>query len=1095
MSRHTILEYDAKRLVHSHLSTTAFASTFMAVNVEIQEGRNSLPLWTPFLPPSSTYVCKPDMCIKRRGKSGLLLLNANAQQVTQWMGKHTGEQLVGTTKGQITRFLVEEYIPHQEDEEMYVCLQAKEEGDEVWFVKEGGMEVGNVEEKARKVNVKVTEKANVEMMERLIEGVKKEHVEKLARFIVELHKCFVDLHFCYMEINPLVVNEKGIFILDMACKLDECAKFEVGKKWGHIEFPPTFGRSLTSEEAYIADLDSKTGSSLKLTILNEKARIWTMVAGGGASVIYADTVCDLGFASELANYGEYSGDPSEYLTYEYAKTILSLMIKHPGPNKILLIGGGIANFTNVAETFKGIIKAITEFSEKLIQMGVKVFVRRGGPNYQEGLSRMRALGLTLHIPIFVYGPETHLTSIIVMALDENAPTVPEHSSFVQRESFLDEQKKLASNASRLSLLSQSPATHLGSVSILPEFLPAAPTIDDETIPKPLFTSRSRGIVYGMQPQAVQNMLDFDFICSRTTPSVAAIIYEFSASHRRKFYWGAHEIMLPVFDTLSALSRFPDVDIIVSFASSRSVYESTLEMLKFSNQIRSIAIIAEGVPERRTRILKEKAHQAGVTIIGPATVGGIKPGCFRIGNAGGMLDNIIASRLYRPGSVAYVSKSGGLSNELNNIISQCTDGVFEGVAIGGDMFPCSNFIDHVMRFENAPQVKMIVLLGEVGGRGEYDVVAALKEKKITKPIVAWCTGTIAKCFSFDIQFGHAGACASGELETADAKNKALSCAGAIVPSSFQDIHTCIASCYQQLLMDGKVIIRREPEPPKIPVDYEWARKLGLIRKGSSFVSSICDERGDELMYAGMPVSNILEQELGVGGTLGLLWFRKKLPPYAAKFIELVLILTADHGPCVSGAHNTIVATRAGKDLVSSLVSGLLTIGPRFGGALDDSALKFSTAFDKKMSPEEFVESQRKLKELIPGIGHKKKSVQNPDKRVQLIVEFVKTKFEGSTELLDYALAVEKITTKKKESLILNVDGAVACAFVDLLRGSGIFSQCEATQYISMGCLNGLFVLGRTMGLIGHHMDQKRLAQPLYRHPEEDIAYIDSLEDIM
>lgn len=65
------------------------------------------------------------------------------------------------------------------------------------------------------------------------------------------------------------------------------------------------------------------------------------------------------------------------------------------------------------------------------------------------------------------------------------------------------------------------------------------------------------------------------------------------------------------------------------------------------------------------------------------VGGIKPGCFKIGNTGGMLDNILASKLYRPGSVAYVSRSGGMSNELNNIISRTTDGVFEGVAIGGD----------------------------------------------------------------------------------------------------------------------------------------------------------------------------------------------------------------------------------------------------------------------------------------------------------------------------------------------------------------------------------------------------------------------------
>ncbi len=137
------------------------------------------------------------------------------------------------------------------------------------------------------------------------------------------------------------------------------------------------------------------------------------------------------------------------------------------------------------------------------------------------------------------------------------------------------------------------------------------------------------------------------------------------------------------------------------------------------QIKSIAIIAEGIPENMTRKIIKAAGRKGVTIIGqldyllglrfyvlcvkvlmmtgPATVGGIKPGCFKIGNPGGMMDNILHSKLYRPGSVAYVSRSGGMSNELNNIISQTANGVFEGVAIGGDKYPVSTFMDHLLRY--------------------------------------------------------------------------------------------------------------------------------------------------------------------------------------------------------------------------------------------------------------------------------------------------------------------------------------------------------------------------------------------------------------
>ena len=76
--------------------------------------------------------------------------------------------------------------------------------------------------------------------------------------------------------------------------------------------------------------------------------------------------------------------------------------------------------------------------------------------------------------------------------------------------------------------------------------------------------------------------------------------------------------------------------------------------------------------------------------------------------------------------------------------------------------------------------------------------------------------------------------------------------------------------------------------------------------------------------------------------------------------------------MAGAHNTIVTSRAGKDIVSCLVSGLLTIGPRFGGAIDDAARYFQDACDRKLDPDEFVEDMKKQGIRVPGIGHRIKS---------------------------------------------------------------------------------------------------------------------------
>lgn len=248
--------------------------------------------------------------------------------------------------------------------------------------------------------------------------------DALVDFILRLYAVYVHLHFTYLEINPLVALPGGeIHFLDMAAKLDQTAESICGPMWavardlalyeesfggapktsgkvaGGVQadrgppmvFPAPFGRSLTTEEAYIQKLDASTGASLKLTVLNPKGRVWTMVAGGGASVVYSDAIAAHGFAGELANYGEYSGAPTEGQTYEYARTVIDLITRgtpHP-QGKILIIGGGIANFTNVAATFKGIIRALKEFKSGLVTHNVKIYVRRGGPNYQEGLRAMR----------------------------------------------------------------------------------------------------------------------------------------------------------------------------------------------------------------------------------------------------------------------------------------------------------------------------------------------------------------------------------------------------------------------------------------------------------------------------------------------------------------------------------------------------------------------------------------------------------------------------------------------------------------------------------------------------------------------------------
>ncbi|KAH8114379.1 succinyl-CoA synthetase-like protein [Phellopilus nigrolimitatus] len=558
-------------------------------------------------------------------------------------------------------------------------------------------------------------------------------------------------------------------------------------------------------EAYIQKLDGSTGASLKLTVLNPEGCVWTLVADGGASVVYSDAIAAHGFSDELPNCGEYSGAPIEGQTYKYAKTIVDLITRgSPKPNgKILIIGGGIANFTNVASTFKGIIRALKD---------VTIFVRRGGPNYQEGLKAMRLLGKSLGVPVKVYGPDTHIIEIVPIALGiksarksgvssarsipQSAPGSPPPGKVIGGAPS-DEASIGAIHSSGERMQPGDQIVHFPDGkkgSVRPWFRP--------------FDAKTRSLVYGLQPRAIQGMLDFDYSCGHDTPSVSAC---------------------------------------------------------FSSQIKTVTIIAEGVPERHAREILHLAKEKDILIAG----------YFKIDNSGGMMDNIIASKLYLAGSVGYISKLGGMSNELNNILSLVMNGTYKGIAIGGDRYPGSTFIVYLLRYEADPDCKMLILLGEVGGIEEYRVIDAVKSGKIRKPIVAWAICTCAKMFATEVQFGHAGSVANSLMETSDAKNAAMKAAGIVVSETFEDLSDVLRETYNVLVASGAVFPKPEREPPVIPMDYKWAQELGLIRKPAVFISTISDERGQELLYAGMRITDVFKEDIGLGGVVSSLWFKRSL----------------------------------------------------------------------------------------------------------------------------------------------------------------------------------------------------------------------------
>ncbi len=418
MAQRGIREFDAKRMLAETLKKydPGFAYEGRIALVTPSTKKAELLAAYPWLK-DQKLVAKPDQLFGKRGKHGLLCINTSFDDTWKWINERMNKKTkVGSTEGTLTHFLIEPFTQHSENDEWYVAMKTERETDTIYFSTKGGIFVEENWDKVKSLQIPLG--ADIEKLDLspILQdtGDRKTETET---FLKHLYRFFVEAHFTYLEINPFTFASSGIVPLDLVAKVDDTAQFICAKIWKDIEFPVAFGATLTKEEEYIKELDSGTGSSLKLTVLNPKGRIWTMVAGGGASVIYADTICDLGQAKEMANYGEYSGNPTTDETYEYAKTILDLMTREKdAKGKALLIGGGIANFTDVAKTFTGIIKALKEYKQKLIDNKIKIYVRRGGPNYKEGLANIKKLGDGLGVPVEVYGPETHMTKIVSLAI-------------------------------------------------------------------------------------------------------------------------------------------------------------------------------------------------------------------------------------------------------------------------------------------------------------------------------------------------------------------------------------------------------------------------------------------------------------------------------------------------------------------------------------------------------------------------------------------------------------------------------------------------------------------------------------------------------
>ncbi len=569
------------------------------------------------------------------------------------------------------------------------------------------------------------------------------------------------------------------------------------------------------------------------------------------------------------------------------------------------------------------------------------------------------------------------------------------------------------------------------------------------------------LAFGNYQPGYQVILDFDYLSGKEKPSLVGIVT--GAAKYQKYFWGEKEVLMPCFTSAEAAKKhIGDVDWMLNTNSARRSVHTTKEFFEVFPNARGGHIFAEDVPE--VYALELKKSYPDKLLVGPAGVGLLVPGSLKLGVIGGVdYRQLVKNRLMEHGNVAVFSASGGMVNEIITMVASTGHGLSAALCFGGDRFPACSPKEALLAAEYDPATTHIVYYGELGGYDEYEIAELMHSKQITKPVICYIAGVIGEGFDQPVQFGHAKALAGNKSETASAKRAALSEAGAQVAASMSDFLKLI-----------ETIPKSEPRSPERTI---------MDRKNTRFTSTISKESAAGYEFVGTPLQDWATNSTIAEQIAAALFGRRAKSQVTTDFINTVFLLSVDHGPQVSGALNTIVTARAGKGIVDSLAAGLLTVGPRFGGAVTDAAREWFLGVTEQRSPEEHVEGYAAAKKTIGGIGHKKYRPGLPDPRAALLSEFADKL--SSHRYYDYARSIEEVTTAKKGSLILNVDGTIAGLMLDILETEEGFDTEGLKELIDMDFFNALFVIPRIVGFTAHYLDQKRLDEGLFRLPDEDV----------
>lgn len=239
---------------------------------------------------------------------------------------------------------------------------------------------------------------------------------------------------------------------------------------------------------------------------------------------------------------------------------------------------------------------------------------------------------------------------------------------------------------------------------------------------------------------------------------------------------------PVYHSVRNALREHQADAAMVFVPPKFVLDAVMESLDAG--IRLIVTLADGIPLHDQAKIRAAALMKQAVVIGGNTSGLISPGKAMMGSIPYWIE-----RVYKPGSIGLMTRSGSLTNEVTAMVVAAGFGVSTLIGVGGDPVPAARFAEFLPSFEADEQTDAVVIIGELGGTMEEEVAQAIAEKRFTKPLVAFLSGRTAP---EGTRMGHAGAIITGGKGSVKDKTELLKSVGAAVARKPSEVGTLLAA---------------------------------------------------------------------------------------------------------------------------------------------------------------------------------------------------------------------------------------------------------------------------------------------------------------